>query len=100
MWWLRLGAEGVASTLRSAYLEYAKYPALVNIKNMLYIGNMGRPPTHPIKKLISLTEAQAQAISDYRFDGRFPSENEAIRDLIEKGLSVAIANQKTDNQSK
>jgi len=49
---------------------------------------MGRPPTHPIKKLISLTEAQAQAISDYRFDARIPSENEAIRDLIEKGLSI------------
>jgi hypothetical protein len=49
---------------------------------------MGRPPTHPIKKLISLTEEQAKAISDYRFDARIPSENEAIRDLIEKGLSV------------
>lgn len=55
---------------------------------MLYVRNMGRPPTHPIKKLISLTEAQAQAISDYRFDARIPSENEAIRDLIEKGLSI------------
>lgn len=55
---------------------------------MLYVLTMGRPPTHPIKKLISLTPEQAQAISDYRFDARIPSENEAIRDLIEKGLSV------------
>jgi hypothetical protein len=67
---------------------------------MPYVRNMGRPPTHPIKKLISLTEEQAQAISDYRFDARIPSENEAIRDLIEKGLSIAIANKKADNQSK
>jgi hypothetical protein len=88
MWWLRLGAEGVASTLRSAYKLYAEHRALVNIKNMLYVRSMGRPPTHPIKKLISLTEEQAQAISDYRFDARIPSENEAIRDLIEKGLQT------------
>ena len=58
---------------------------------MPYVINMGRPPTHPIKKLISLTPEQAQAISDYRFDARIPSENEAIRDLIEKGLSVVRA---------
>jgi Arc/MetJ-type ribon-helix-helix transcriptional regulator len=61
---------------------------------------MGRQSLYPVKKLISLSEEQVKAIADYRFDGRFPSENEAIRDLIEKGLSVAIANQKTDNQSK
>lgn len=55
---------------------------------MSYVVSMGRPPTHPIKKLISLTPEQAQAITDYRFDARIPSENEAIRDLIEKGLLV------------
>jgi hypothetical protein len=55
---------------------------------MLYMRNMGRPPTHPVKKLISLTKEQSEAISEYRFEARFPSENEAIRDLLEKGLSV------------
>ena len=88
MRWLRLGAGGVGSTLRYAYKKYAKPITLVNIKNLPYEKNMGRPPTHPINKLIILTEEQAQAISDYRFDARIPSENEAIRDLIEKGLSV------------
>jgi len=55
---------------------------------MLYMLNMGRPPTHPVKKLISLTEEQSADIANYRFEARFASENEAIRDLLEKGLSV------------
>ena len=61
---------------------------------------MGRQSLYPVKKLISLSEEQVKAIADYRFDSRFPSENEAIRDLIEKGLSVAIDNKKNDNQLK
>lgn len=53
---------------------------------------MSRPTVYPVKKLISLTEEQAEQISDYRFRERFSSENEAIRRLIELGLDANETN--------
>lgn len=50
--------------------------------------NMPRPPAYPVKKLIALTEEQAEQISDYRFDARIQSESEAMRKLIEIGLET------------
>ena len=44
---------------------------------------------YPIKKLVYLTEEQAGMIADFRFSERLPSENEAIRRLIELGLEAA-----------
>ena len=42
----------------------------------------------PVKKLVNLTGDQARLISDFRFDNRLKSDNEAIRTLIERGLGV------------
>jgi len=42
----------------------------------------------PVKKLIALTAEMAQAIENYRFSQRLPSEAEAIRRLIERGLAA------------
>lgn len=49
---------------------------------------MSREPAYPVKKLVGLTEEQAERISDFRFDNRLNSENEAIRQLIELGLQA------------
>jgi hypothetical protein len=47
------------------------------------------PPTiYPIKKLIAITPEMAKAIEDYRFANRLKAEAEAIRQLIETGLSA------------
>jgi hypothetical protein len=47
---------------------------------------MAKPTEFPVKKLIYLTEAQAKSVTEYRFDQRLTSDNEAIRRLIEAGL--------------
>lgn len=44
---------------------------------------------YPVKKLVNLTEEQAQQIADFRFKQRLASENEAIRQLIALGLEAA-----------
>lgn len=41
-----------------------------------------------MKKLVGLTEEQAERISNFRFGNRLNSENEAIRQLIELGLQA------------
>ncbi|BCZ76164.1 hypothetical protein [Komagataeibacter phage phiKX2] len=40
------------------------------------------------QKLVSMPKEMAQAIADYRFANRLPSEAEAIRRLIAKGLKA------------
>jgi hypothetical protein len=50
---------------------------------------MNRDPIFPIKKLVSLTDEQARRISDFRFENRLASENEAIRQLIDLGLQAS-----------
>jgi hypothetical protein len=42
----------------------------------------------PVKKLVPLTAEIADRISEYRHTQRISSENEAIRRLIEAGLTV------------
>jgi hypothetical protein len=46
----------------------------------------------PVKKLVALTAQMAEAIEDYRFSQRLPSEAEAIRRLIERGLAAEPEN--------
>lgn len=41
------------------------------------------------RKLVSLPAGLAQAIEDFRFENRIGSESEAIRRLIEAGLSAS-----------
>ena len=54
-----------------------------------YMSRMPDGPIFPVKKLVSLTDALAQQITDFRYDQRLPSDNEAIRRLIELGLKAA-----------
>jgi len=56
---------------------------------MRYFFFMARETTYPVKKLVNLTEEQAKRISDFRFEQRLQSENEAIRRLIEIALDAA-----------
>lgn len=58
---------------------------------MCYFAFMSKDTVFPIKKLVNLTEEQAKRISDYRFEKRLPSENEAIRMLIQIGLDTPSA---------
>jgi len=60
----------------------------------MYFDFMSRETAYPVKKLVGLTEDQAERISDFRFGKRLNSENEAIRQLIELGLQVAEKEQK------
>jgi hypothetical protein len=53
---------------------------------------MSKETAFPVKKLIYLTDEQARMISDYRFDNRLNSENEAVRQLIDLGLDAAKRN--------
>lgn len=61
---------------------------------MRHIAFMAVETLYPIKKLVNLTEEQAKFISDFRFSERLPSENEAIRRLIELGLQTAKEREK------
>lgn len=53
---------------------------------------MSKETAFPVKKLIYLTDEQARMISDYRFEHRLNSENEAVRQLIDLGLDAAKRN--------
>lgn len=55
---------------------------------MLYFGRMSKETIYPVKKLVNLTDGQAEQISEYRHENRIKSENEAIRQLIELGLKA------------
>ncbi|WP_170124817.1 hypothetical protein [Roseinatronobacter thiooxidans] len=50
---------------------------------------MSKDTVFPVKKLVNLTEDQAKRISDFRFEKRLASENEAIRVLIRLGLDAS-----------
>lgn len=56
---------------------------------MRYLQVMSKETVFPVKKLVNLTENQAKRISDFRFEKRLASENEAIRVLIELGLDAS-----------
>lgn len=56
---------------------------------MLYLQVMSKDTVFPVKKLVNLTEDQAKRISDFRFEKRLASENEAIRVLIGLGLDAS-----------
>ncbi|PZX35820.1 hypothetical protein LY56_03567 [Roseinatronobacter thiooxidans] len=56
---------------------------------MLYLQAMSKDTVFPVKKLVNLTEDQAKRISDFRFEKRLASENEAIRVLIRLGLDAS-----------
>ena len=51
---------------------------------------IGRPETHPVKKVIGLTEDMIEAVEKWRAGQKPPIPNlsEAIRRLVELGLKV------------
>ena len=49
---------------------------------------VGRSKSMETRKIVSLPAELAQAIEDYRFTNRLKTEAEAIRQLIEAGLSA------------
>jgi hypothetical protein len=59
------------------------------MKHMLYLQAMSKDTVFLVKKLVNLTEDQAKRISDFRFEKRLASENEAIRVLIGLGLDAS-----------
>lgn len=62
--------------------------------HMFYLSRMAKQTVFPVKKLVNLTDDQAQRINNFRYDNRISSENEAIRQLIELGLQAAVAEDK------
>lgn len=59
------------------------------MEHMRYSQVMSKETVFPVKKLVNLTEDQAKQISDFRFEKRLASENEAIRVLIGLGLDAS-----------
>jgi hypothetical protein len=50
---------------------------------------IGRPETHPVKKVIGFTQEMIDAIEQWRAKQRpVPNLSEAIRRLVELGLKV------------
>jgi Arc/MetJ-type ribon-helix-helix transcriptional regulator len=43
------------------------------------------------RKILSLPPEMAQAVEDFRFSGRFKTESDALRRLIELGLAASAA---------
>jgi hypothetical protein len=43
---------------------------------------------YPVKRLLRLTDELAARITDFRYDRRIPSDNEAMRQLLELGLQA------------
>lgn len=54
----------------------------------MYITNMAVNRETTVRKLVSLPIPLVQAIADFRFQQRVSTESEAIRRLIELGLSA------------
>ena len=69
------------------------------MRHMRYFANMARETAYPVKKLVNLTDDQAKRISDFRFDQRLQSENEAIRVLIDMALTSLSPNDQSATKS-
>jgi hypothetical protein len=53
---------------------------------------IGRPETHPVKKIIGFTKEQLAIVENWRAKQRpIPNLSEAIRQLMERGLEVIEA---------
>lgn len=51
-----------------------------------YFTGMAINKEKTVQKLISMPRELAEEISNYRYDNRLPSEAEAVRQLIKRGL--------------
>lgn len=59
---------------------------MVNPCDMRYMLGMAKQTKYPVRKLSYFSDEMAKAIDDFRYMQRIPSENEAIRQLINRGL--------------
>lgn len=73
---------------------------LDDITYISHIAAMASETKFPVKKLVTLTEEQARRISDYRFEQRLSSENEAVRRLLELGLAAAAKTKGPQSKSR
>ena len=64
---------------------------LVNSTDSTYITRMAVNPDRLTRKLVSIPNELLKAIEDFRFQQRIKTESEAIRRLIEAGLSGQAA---------
>jgi len=55
---------------------------------------MAKPTTLPHKRLLQLDDELKEAINDFRYRERIPSEAEAIRELIRRGLAAKLSKPK------
>lgn len=61
---------------------------MVNPHDMRYMLGMAKQTKYPVRKLSYFSDEMAKAIDDFRYSQRIPSENEAIRQLIQTGLDL------------
>jgi hypothetical protein len=61
---------------------------MVNPCDMRYMLGMAKQTKYPVRKLSYFSDEMAKAIDDFRYAQRIPSENEAIRQLIQTGLAA------------
>lgn len=69
---------------------------MVNKGGTRYIGGMPKPETLPHKRLLQLDDELKQAIADFRFRERFPTEAAAIRELLRRGLKAKPSKRRPD----
>lgn len=63
---------------------------MVNPCDMRYMLGMAKQTKYPVRKLSYFSDEMAKAIDDFRYAQRIPSENEAIRQLIQTGLDLPL----------
>ena len=91
---VRAGAEVWASP-RLANLIYAKYIKV----NWTYAKMIGRPETHPIKKVIGFSEDMIAAVERWRAKQKpEPNLSEAIRRLVDLGLTVKTTSKRPSSK--
>ena len=67
-------------------LNISNPTSLVDFVYMWYITSMPKQELFPHKQLLALDAELKQAIDDFRYRERFPTEAAAIRELIRRGL--------------
>jgi hypothetical protein len=70
-------------------MRYMRNASIANMRFMRYIVSaMPRPTVFPIKKLIGFDADLWEKVRDYRFSAKLNTESDAVRRLIEAGLSA------------
>lgn len=67
------------------------------ITDVCYIILMPKPLTMGSRKMVSLPPEMAERVEDFRYEQRFKTEADAIRELIRLGLKSAEREAKASN---